>query len=693
MRHLTLGIDVGGTFTDFVLLDEEKKSITVGKLLTTPQDPSLGVLEGTKRLLDKIGVSITSLHYAVHGTTLVANVLIERRGAKTGLISTQGFRDTLEIGRELRYDLYDLFIERPEPLVPRYLRREVSERVAWDGRVLRPLNQDELKAVAQDFQQEGIIALAICFLHSYRNPTHEQAARAFLAEHFPRFQVCLSSEVAPEIREYDRTSTTVGNAYVQPLMKGYLGHLQAKLHEMGLRGELYIMLSGGGITTVPVAEEFPIRLVESGPAAGAIASAFYGQLIDKPDLISFDMGGTTAKICLITRGQPSHAHEFEAARVRRFKKGSGLLVKVPVVEMIEIGAGGGSIAHLDPMGLLKVGPQSAGADPGPACYGRGGTEPTVTDADLILGYLDADYFLGGEMALDQAAAEQAIKKLADAMGIGIVEAALGIHDVVNDNMATATRIHIAERGLDPRRYSLMAFGGAGPVHAYRVAKLLKLKEVICPLGAGTTSALGLLVAPMSFDFVQSYVARLDNLDWEHLNHIFANMEGQAAAMLAQAGVPPERITMARSAEMRYVGQGYEIPVPIPAGQLTPEQLEAIKGLFYSSYEKLFDRYLTDVPVEALTWRLAAAGPPPAVDLRFATDGPSRYKDGIKGRRQIFIPELKDFVECAVYDRYSLTPGMAFRGPAVVEEKESTVIVGPEATAKIDDYLNLIMELP
>ena len=690
---IKLGIDVGGTFTDFVLLDEDKSSFQVGKCLTTPQDPSIGVLQGTRQLLERVGIPLSRVDVAVHGTTLVTNTIIERKGARTGLITTRGWRDTLEIGRDIRYDLYDLFIERPEPLVPRYLRKEVTERLNKDGVVLIELDRDEVRKAAKELDQEGVVAVGVCLFHSYRNPAHEIAIKEILQKEFPHFHVTLSSEVSPEIREYERTSTTVANAYVQPLMKRYLASLEGQLREMGLEGHLYIMLSSGGITTVPVAEQFPIRLIESGPAGGAIAARFYGSLVGEQDVISFDMGGTTAKMCLIDRGEPSHANEFEAARVRRFKKGSGFILKVPVIEMIEIGAGGGSIAHIDAMGLLKVGPQSAGASPGPACYDLGGAEPTVTDADLVLGYLNGGYFLGGEMSLNRGAAEMAIaEKVARPLGMDLLQAAEGTFDVVNENMAGATRIYAAEKGHDPRAYSLLAFGGAGPVHAYALARLLKIRRVICPLAAGTTSALGFLVAPMSIDFVRSYVARLDHLDWRHLDSLFREMEEAGRRMLAEAGVAPDDMRFARSAEMRYVGQGYEIPVPIPAGEMHQGRLEEIRASFYAAYEKLYDRHLTDVPVEALTWRVVASGPTPRVDLK-VHDGPApRSPSGVKGHREAYFSEAAGFVPCTVYDRYSLLPGTEISGPAIVEERESTTIVGPSARARIDEYLNLIMEI-
>jgi N-methylhydantoinase A len=686
---MRLGIDVGGTFTDFVLLDDERSTYRVEKRLTTPEDPSVGILDGMSRLLAQAGVELDAVGQAVHGTTLVTNTIIERKGAKTGLITTRGWRDVLAIGRDIRYDLYDLFIERPAPLVPRRLRKTVTERLDKDGAILVELDRDEVRAVAEELAAEGVEAVGVCLLHSYRNPINERAVRELLTAEFPDFHVTLSSDVAPEIREYERTSTTVANAYVQPLIKRYLGALEARLKELGLGGNLYIMLSSGGITTVPLAEEFPIRVIESGPAGGAIAATVYGSFGGDEHVISFDMGGTTAKMCLIDGGEPMHANEFEAARVRRFAKGSGLLLKVPVIELLEIGAGGGSIAHLDEMGLLKVGPESAGADPGPACYGRGGSRPTVTDADLLLGYLDPAHFLGGEMHLERELAETAVAELAAAAGVEPLQAAVGIFDVVNESMASATRIYAAEQGKDPRRYGLLAFGGAGPVHAYAIARLLKLERVVCPFAAGTTSALGFLLAPMSLDFVRSYVSRLGHLDFDHLDALLHDMEEAGRAMLADAGVAPDDMRFSRSAEMRYVGQGYEIPVPVPSGRVHAGRLEELREAFYTAYRQRYSRFRTDVEVEALTWRLVASGPAPAVALR-GRAAPGGTVE--KGRRQAYFSELGAFATCTVYDRYALEPGMVLPGPAIVEERESTIVAGPSATLSVDEHRSVVMEL-
>ncbi len=688
---IRIGVDVGGTFTDFVLVDEARGLIFTGKRLTTPHDPSQAIITGLQRLLEEAGAGFDAVHSIVHGTTLVANTVIERKGAKVGLITTRGFRDSLELGREMRYDLYDLFLEKPAPLVPRRLRMAVGERLDSNGKVLRDFPETEVRNAARALAAQSVEAVAVCFLHSYRNPEHERRARLILEEEVPGVPVTLSAEVAPEIREYERANTACANAYVQPMMNRYLAKLEGELTALGLDGRLYVMLSGGGIGTVRAARAFPVQLIESGPAAGAIAAMYYSTVTGTPDLISFDMGGTTAKMCLIEGGHAGHSNQFEAARVKRFRKGSGLPLMVPVIDLIEIGAGGGSVAWMDGMGLAKVGPESAGAEPGPVCYCRGGTRPTVTDADLVLGYLSPDYFLGGEMPLDFGAVRSALEtKFATPLGMSVTEAAAGIHSIVNENMVAATRMYIAEKGRDPRRYTLMAFGGAGAVHAYGVAKLLKLKRVIAPLGGGVMSALGFLVAAPAIDLVRSAVIRLAAMDWDALAVLFAEMEAEARALLIEAGAEARRLTFRRSADMRYVGQGFEISVPVPDGVAAAAMPEALRQNFLTAYQDLFGRRLEDVPIEALTWRLGASAPQRAITLAFPRPA-GTSETPIKGVRAVYFPST-GFAPCQVYDRYMLVRGDRFRGPAVVEEREATVIVGPDAGFFIDEHLNLVMDI-
>ncbi|HET8628462.1 MAG TPA: hydantoinase/oxoprolinase family protein [Thermomicrobiales bacterium] len=692
--RLRVGVDIGGTFTDLIAVDEETGALHVGKTLTTPDHPARGVEAGLRETLAGAGRAPADVAGVIHGTTLVTNALIERTGAPTALLATRGHRDAVEIRREGRYDLYDLFLELPPPLAPRRRRLEVDERVLADGTVAAPLDPAQIPALVARLRDLGVEAVAVSLLNSYRNPDHERLLGAALADLAPELTVSLSSEVVPEIGEYERTSTTLANVYVRPLVERYLAGLVARLRDLGVAdAPLLVMLSSGGTATVETARRFPIRLVESGPAAGALAAAHYGGLTGRPDLLSFDMGGTTAKACLIDRGEPLVAADFEVARVYRFKRGSGLPVRVPVIEMIEIGAGGGSIARVDGLGLLKVGPDSAGADPGPACYGRGGAAPTVTDADLLLGYLDPTFFLGGRLRLDRAAAEAAVGRVADRLGLDPVAAAWGIHQVVNENMAGAARIHAVERGKDPRAYPLFAFGGAGPVHAYRVAEILRAPELIVPPGAGVASALGFLVAPLAFDYVRSYYAPLDGLDWVRAEALLREMEEEGAATLAAAGVPREAVTTRRTAELRYRGQGHQVPVPLPPGRLAPASRPVIEDAFEEVYRGLYGRTAPGVGLEALNWRVVVSGPRPTLDLAAAArDGAADARAALKGERPIYLPEAGGFVAVPVYDRYRLAPGATFAGPAVVEERESTAILAGGG-ARVDAYRNLIVRLP
>jgi N-methylhydantoinase A len=694
-RTARIGVDVGGTFTDLVLHDPRRDLVHTGKLLTTPGDPSAAIIAGVVRLLREVGMHPADLHSVVHGTTLIANTIIERTGATVGLLATDGFRDSIEIGRETRYDLYDLFLDPPPTLVPRHRRLEVPERISADGEVLLALDEDAVaRAARQLVEQEGCEALAIAFMHSYRAPAHEQRAAAIVRGLYPDLPLSLSAEVAPEIREFERSSTACANAYVQPLMRRYLDRLETLLGKIGFAGRLFVMLSGGGITTVREAKAFPIRLIESGPAAGAMAAAFLARLAGLDRVVSFDMGGTTAKMCLVEDGTPDHKFDFEAGRVRRFQKGSGLPLKVSVVDMIEIGAGGGSLAHVDPgSGLMKVGPRSAGADPGPVCYGRGGTQPTVTDADLVLGRLDPAYFLGGEMTLDPDSVRRAFSgTISVRIGVDVETAALGVQRIVDEMMAAATRMHLAEKGKDPRKYTLIAFGGAGPVHAHNLARLLKVGKVVVPLGAGVASALGFLVAPPATDMVTSYVTRLERADWHHINALFAGMRDRGCQLLSEAGADPARIAYRPSAEMRHVGQGFEIPVPLPGLNLSADDLPGIRAAFFDTYRLRFGRTMEEAPIEVLSWRLGCVAP--GLDIRLGREAPADGADpeaARRGSRKVLF-ETHGWQECAVYDRYKLPVGARFTGPALIEERESTCVVGPDAVVSVDAIRNLVVEL-
>jgi N-methylhydantoinase A len=682
-----IGVDIGGTFTDLLLVTEDG-SATIRKTLTTPGNPSLAVETALRAALDPGGARRGEHSTLIHGTTLVTNALIERKGAPTALFTSAGFRDALEIGREHRYELYDLNLELAKPLVPRHLRFDVPERAAADGSVLRALDEGYVQRLTSELYAKGIRAIGVSYLNSFRNPLHERRTREIIRDVAPEIRVSLGCEVAPQIGEYQRTSTTVANVYVQERIATYLKELEEHLDRSGLVVSFFVMLSSGGIATVETASRFPVRLLESGPAAGALAAAHIGSLGGHPDLLSFDMGGTTAKLCAIENGRPLKTQEFEVDRVYRFRRGSGLPIRIPVIDMIEIGAGGGSIARVDALGLLKVGPDSAGAEPGPACYGRGGKEPTVTDADLLLGYLDPDYFLGGTMRLDVDAARQALLGLAQRLGLAVEKAAWGIHQIVNENMANAARAHLGERGKNPRRMPLYAFGGAGPVHGYRVAEILHLPALISPFGAGVGSTFGLLVAPLAFDFVRSAYSRLATLDWQFVNSLLDEMTLEGRAVLEGSGLAPEQIGYQRSADMRYVGQGHEVSVPLPEGILGPEHGPVVTAAFEEAYRQRYGRSVPDVALEVIHWRLIACGPQPAMNFRLALATPCG--SALKGRRPAYFPERSGYAETPVYDRYLLKSGDAFAGPAIVEERESTLIIGARGRARVDERLNVIV---
>jgi N-methylhydantoinase A len=685
-----VGIDIGGTFTDMLLVGEDGTAV-VGKTLTTTGDPSLAVENALGPALVNRAVKTSERGTLIHGTTLVTNALIERKGALTALLTTVGFRDAVEIGREHRYELYDLNLELPKPLVPRHLRFDVPERVAADGSVLQTLDEDFVRRLVTELRDKGIKAVGVCYLNSFRNPSHERRTAEIITEVAPEIRVSLSSEVVAEIREFQRTSTTLVNVYVQRRVSDYLAHLQARLDKIGFAGSFFVMLSSGGIATRETASRFPVRLLESGPAAGALAAAQAGILAGHRDLLSFDMGGTTAKLCVIEDGQPLKTHEFEVDRVYRFRKGSGLPVRIPVIDMIEIGAGGGSIARIDSLGLLKVGPESSGAVPGPVCYRQGGTEPTVTDADLVLGYLDPHYFLGGKMKLDLDGARKALGGLGAKLNMTAEQVAWGIHQIVNENMSNAARAHLGERGKDPRRLPIYAFGGAGPVHGYRVAEILRLPTLISPFGAGVGSTFGLLAAPLAFDFVRSAYSRLDQTDWRFANGLLDEMAGEGRRILVSSGLAANAISYQRTADMRYVGQGHEVSVMLPDGALGLEHLTPIANAFEETYRALYGRKGPDVPLEVINWRVVASGPRPAMNFKLSHDT-ANHTDTRKASRSAYFPEHGRYVDTAVYNRYALTPGMKFDGPAIVEERESTLIVGVGGHARVDEGLNVIVEV-
>ncbi|MEZ0305037.1 MAG: hydantoinase/oxoprolinase family protein [Hyphomicrobiaceae bacterium] len=691
MTRFGLGIDVGGTFTDIVAYDPATGRQASHKQLTTHADPSRGVMAGIDRLLADNDIAPSAIGRVVHATTLFSNAVIERKGAPTGLITTRGFRDTLEIGRERKYELYDINIVKPAPLIPRHLRLEVPERMAVDGGVRLPLDEAALLDAVAKLAGEGVSSLAIAFLHSYANARHERQALELIAARHPTLALSASVDVAPEIREYERVSTTAINAYIKPLAERYLSSLAAQVAARGIAAPLLLMLSNGGLTNIEEAKRTPVQLLESGPAAGALVAARLGAGDGGAHVLAFDMGGTTAKLSIIDDGKPIVAYSFEVARERRFIEGSGLPVRISTLELIEIGAGGGSIARLDDIGLLKVGPASAGSEPGPAAYGRGGKLPTITDADLVLGLLDPAYFLGGTMPIDLEAAKAALAPLAERAGLAVTDLAWGIHDLVNENMANAARVHIAEHGKDPRRYTLLATGGAGPVHAYYVAKKLGLKRLIAPRAAGVASALGLLIAPARVDRVATVARELDRIQWPDLEATFRDMETKAKAVLAATLPDGAAPAITRLADIRYVGQASELVVPLPAGPYSAASRGSLMQAFEQAYVAAFTRTPPTTQIEIINVRLSASLDVEGAALpRHART--SATASPLKGTRPVFFPEFRDFRPTAVYDRYALAPGDAFDGPAIVEERESTLVIGPGGRFQVAASGSLIVTI-
>lgn len=689
-----VGADIGGTFTDLVLVGDDGATFEFGKILTTPRQPDDAIIEGLDKLLGEAGVARDHVADVLHGTTLFTNALIERKGAVTALITTKGFRDAIEIGREHRYDIYDLRMKRPKPLAPRRLRFELDERVLADGTIRTPLDADEVRALAHTLKQAGVEAVGVSLIHGYANDTHERQVAEILKTEVPEIAVTLSSELVPEIGEYVRSSTVLANVYVKQIAEQYLGRLDSRLQrELALSATLFIMQSDGGLCEIGEGAHAPVRLVESGPAGGALAAAYYGRILGHKDVLAFDMGGTTAKACVIADGVPLVANEFEVDRQYQFKKQSGLPIKVPVIEMIEIGTGGGSIARVDAMRRLQVGPDSAGSEPGPAAYARGGDAPTVTDADLLLGYLDPDFFLGGAMELDMAAAERAVReKIAEPLGLSTLEAAWGIHQLANESMASAARIHTIERGMNITRFPIFATGGAGPVHAFGVASILRSPRVIYPLGAGVMSAIGFLTAPLSMSFARSLPGKIDTLDWTGAAQAIAEMEDQGRTILGRT-IDAGTVSFRRFADMRYVKQGFEVRVPLANDPVSEGYGRVLQDAFEEAYRAIYGHTLPDVPIEVVSWRIVAEGPKPKLKLPKAagSDG-SDVSNALKGHRAIYIPARKALAEAPVYDRYRLSSGSNLSGPAIVEERESTVVVNGAGQIRVDENCNLIIDL-
>ena len=687
-----LGIDIGGTFTDALLLDETSGTMRIAKVSSTPADPSIGFLEAARRILTEAGVAPEELRLVVHGTTVATNTIIEGKGAPTAFLTTEGFRDMLEIARQTRPALYDLLFTKPKPLVPRHLCYGIPERLDHRGAILTPLNQEAVRAAGTALRAEGVAAIAVCFLHSYINPEHERQARALLREVFPEAQIALSSEVAPEFREYLRASTTVINATVQPIAANYLRSIELRLRALGVHAELLVMQSSGGVFSFASGCERPVFLIESGPAAGVTAAAYLGTVIGRQNLIAFDMGGTTAKVSLVLEGMPRVTKDFEVGAMAMpgsgRARGGGYPIRTPVIDLVEIGAGGGSIAWVDDGGVLRVGPRSAGADPGPACYGRGGMEPTVTDANLLLGRLSPDRFLGGEIILDVDAARSAIQeRCATPLGMDPITAAHAIIEIANSAMIAALRLVTVQRGFDPRDMDLVAFGGAGPLHAGRLATEIGCRSLVIPFSPGTTSALGLLATDLRHDYATTMLCRLATADPVAVAEAFACMEAEGLATLASEGVQAEATRAIRQCDLRYVGQSHELTLTLSERE---QLLDGATGVhlaerFHHEHKRIYGTNAPHEAVELVSLRLSMVGQITRPQLRTIPDGPTDPAAALRTQRPVFFAEHGGYGVCPIYDRYRLQSGMEIVGPAIIEELDSTSVIHPHQRATIDRY--------
>ncbi|MBN33167.1 MAG: methylhydantoinase [Rhodospirillaceae bacterium] len=683
-----LAVDIGGTFTD-VALELDDGTLETSKVPTTPKAPEQGVMNGVRLALEQAGLEPGAVTSVIHGTTLATNALIERKGAVTGLICTEGFRDTLRLAYENRYDQYDVFLQKPDPIVPRHLTLPVGERMDVKGKVLAPIDESAVPAIARQLRDEGVEAVAIGLLHAYANPDHEQRVRDLLLAEYPDVYVTLSSEVCPEVREYERLTTATCNAYVQPLMARYLQALDGELKTAGIAGPMLLMTSGGGVCALETAMRFPIRLVESGPSGGAIMAATVAAERGEGKVVSYDMGGTTAKICLIDDATPQTARTFEIARAARFMKGSGLPVRIPVIEMIEIGAGGGSVARLDTLKRITVGPDSAGSEPGPACYGRGGTDAAVTDADLTLGRLDAEAFAEGRMTLDrQASADAIVTHVAEPLGLTADEGALGISEVVDENMANAARVHAVERGKDLRQRTMIAFGGAGPLHACRMADKLQIPRVVIPKDPGVGSAVGFLRAPIAYEVIRSRYMTTAAFRPDAVNQVFEALRDEANAIVRQ-GAPEGELTERRSCFMRYLGQGHEIEVMVSAGMLDDAEAARLGEAYNTEYARMFRRAVPGMDIEILGWKLVVAAGQAAPQAVAADESP--HYATLASHRALIDPAAGVPAEAPAYDRATMKPGAAFHGPCVIAEGQTTTVVTGAYDGRIDGFGHIVLQ--
>ena len=682
-----LAADIGGTFTDIVLETDAGRYTT--KVLTTSEAPERGAIAGIDKALNIAGIPPTEVDVLIHGTTLATNALIERKGAKTAFLTTEGFRDILEMGFEKRFEHYDVFMDKPTPLVPRPLRRPVRERVSGRGQVLLPLDTDQVREIGRELKEADVEAIAVGLIHSYAFPDHERVIREILSEELPGVTICLSSDVCPEIREYERFSTTCANAYVRPLMSGYLLRFQDMLNERGMVCPLYLMMSGGGLTTLNNAVMYPIRIVESGPAGGAILGGHVARECGLDEALSFDMGGTTAKICLIQDGTPERSRSLEVARIYRDLKGSGLPIRIPVIEMVEIGAGGGSIAEVDEMGRITVGPASAGSEPGPACYDQGGNHATVTDANLALGKLDPNKFAGGKITLVPEKSQFVLNRdIGMRLDLNDHWPAVGVTEMVEENMTNAARVHAIERGKVIGRHTMVAFGGGAPLHAGRLAQKLGIGKVVIPKGAGVGSAIGFLLAPISYEVVRSRSVNFSNFDAGSLNTMLDEMYNEALGVVQKTAGNRSLVTT-KTVELRYVGQGHDLPIPLDDRSLLQEDAKCLRSRFEELYQDIYGLRIEDMDIQSVSW---------SVTVATESERPSKARNPalqpehqVNGTRQIYDAGLKEMVDYSVYWRFDLEPGAEIVGPAVIAEDETSTIVPAHFTASINSLEYIVME--
>jgi N-methylhydantoinase A len=684
---IRIGVDIGGTFTDVVLECGAEQYST--KVLTTYAAPEDAIITGMHQVCEKAGVKPSQIEQIIHGTTLATNALIERRGAKTALITTEGFRDVIEMRTESRFEQYDLNLSLPDPLLPRQMRFTVPGRMSAKGEILVDLDRKDVEAVVERIAKAGFESVAVGLIHSYLNAAHEELVREVIAEKLPHVSVSISSEVSPQMREYERFNTVVANAYIKPLMASYLGRLEDRLRGEGVDCRIFLMHSGGGIISIQNAAEFPVRLVESGPAGGAVFAAHIAARYGLDKVLSFDMGGTTAKICLINHQTPKTSRVFEVARSYRFKKGSGMPISIPVIDMVEIGAGGGSLAHVDSMQQIRVGPESAGSEPGPACYGQGGTRPGVTDADLILGKLDPENFAGGSIKLHQDNSKIALAKhVGDTLEMDAVEAAFGVAEVVDENMANAARVHAVENGEDLSEYTMIAFGGAAPLHAARLCEKLGVERLLVPPGAGVGSAIGFLRAPFSFEANRSVYMKLSDFDAEKIKALLTDLRDEATGFVRTCD-EASQILSEFKVYMRYTGQGWEIPIPLQEDQAMNPDAATFESRFKEEYTKLFGRPVAGMDIEITVWSVNATTPQKQVPLIPQTDGNATAVSN--GTRHVFDAAVGTHLKANVIDRGAMTAGQRANGPAVLVEAETTIIVpvSRDAICQTDGCIDVV----